>query len=67
MLDRLRISYTDCINRNEFIEYPQSILNNPHIINYFDSTQACYIGILAGLSYEKMKTKRVRPSLRIID
>jgi hypothetical protein len=49
------ISYTDCRDQREFTEYPQSILNNSHIINNFDSTQACYIGMLAGLSYEKMQ------------
>ena len=27
--------------------------NNPHIINHFDASQACYIGLLAGIFFEK--------------
>ncbi|MHB1948958.1 MAG: hypothetical protein ACYCQI_12700 [Gammaproteobacteria bacterium] len=60
------IAYTDSRNQQQFLENPQAIMRNSHVINHFDSTQACYIGMLAGLSYEKMQTKNVRPSLKIV-
>lgn len=38
----------------EFVEHPLAIVNNNHIISGFEPSQACYIGILAGISIEKM-------------
>lgn len=47
------IGYIDQNTRKEFVEYPLTVANNDYIISAFDSNQACYIGILAGISMEK--------------
>ena len=61
------ISYLDSHTRKIYVENPVSIINNYHAIRHFDPTHACYIGILAGLSFEKVQTKKLRPLLRIVD
>lgn len=48
------IGYFDQKSRQEFIEHPVTIVNNNHIISEFDPSQACYIGILAGSSLERV-------------
>jgi hypothetical protein len=47
------IGYFDQKTKQEFIEHPLTVANNEHIISEFDPSQACYIGILAGISMEK--------------
>lgn len=47
------IGYYDQKTRQEFVEHPLTIVSNDYIISEFDSSQACYIGILAGVSLEK--------------
>jgi hypothetical protein len=48
------VGYFDKKSKKEFVEHPLTIANNPYLIAEFDSSQACYIGILAGASMEKM-------------
>lgn len=51
------IKYYDKINKIEFIEHPITIASNEYIISEFDPTQACYIGLLAGIYMENKKIK----------
>lgn len=48
------IGYLDQKSRQEFIEHPLTIVNNNYIITEFDPSEACYIGILAGSSLERV-------------
>jgi len=50
---RGEVGYIDKKSRQEFVEHPLTIVNNKHIISEFDSSEACYIGILAGSTVEK--------------
>jgi hypothetical protein len=52
------IGYLDQKSRQEFIEHPLTIVNNNHIISEFDPSEACYIGILAGSSLERVLTSQ---------
>lgn len=53
-LDRSgKISYSDKKSGKTYNEHPLAIATNEHIISMFDPSQACYIGILAGISIEK--------------
>ena len=59
--------------RNELNAHPLSIAQDKIFINYFDVSQACYIGILAGISIEKKQytsltgiKKQIAPYLRIV-
>ncbi len=61
------IGYVDSRTRQVSLENPVAIMRNFHVITNFDPTQACYIGILAGLSFEKVQAIKLKPSLRIID
>ncbi len=47
------IGYINKKTRQEFTEHPLTLVNNYYIISEFDSTEACYIGILAGSSLER--------------
>lgn len=47
------IGYYDKKTGQEIEEHPIKIANNKMIISRFDPSQACYIGIQAGLSMEK--------------
>ncbi|OGT53631.1 MAG: hypothetical protein A3F17_01095 [Gammaproteobacteria bacterium RIFCSPHIGHO2_12_FULL_41_15] len=47
------IGYFDQKTKREFLESPLVVANNDHLITGFDPSQACYIGMLAGLSLEK--------------
>ncbi len=47
------VSYYDQKTHQEFIEHPLTIVSNNYVISEFDSSQACYLGILAGISMEK--------------
>jgi len=48
-----KIGYINKYTRKEFVEEPITIVNHRHIVSNFDPTQACYIGILAGMNIEK--------------
>jgi len=74
-----KIAYLDTINQKEYVEYPLTIVSTRHIISKFDPSQACYLGILAGLSIEKtmksdqktgdkqlQKMAAERPKLRVV-
>jgi hypothetical protein len=51
------ICYFDKKRQREFIESPLSISNNQKLISLFNSSQACYIGISAGIQFEKIAKK----------
>lgn len=44
------LSYVDTIDKKLLTENPAKMLMNKHLIQRFDSSQACYIGILAGIN-----------------
>lgn len=48
-----QVGYLDRKIKKEFLEHPLTLVNNRHIISRFSNNQACYIGILAGISMEK--------------
>lgn len=50
-----KILYRDKKCGKIYDEHPLVIAINEHIISMFDPSQACYIGILAGISIEKAK------------
>jgi hypothetical protein len=47
------VAYYDRRFKQEYVEHPITVSSNELIITNFDSSQACYIGILAGISMEK--------------
>jgi len=47
------ICFYDRKLQKEFTKSPLSIANNENLISLFNSSQACYIGILAGLQFRK--------------
>ncbi len=67
------LGYIDNKTQKDFLEYPLTIVDNKHIINNFDPSQACYIGLLAGISIEKSNENQLAnilkkpPTLRIIN
>lgn len=48
-----QVGYVDKKSKQEFVELPLTIVKNEYAISRFDPSQACYIGILAGISLEK--------------
>lgn len=71
------IGYIDNKTKQEFIEHPLTLVTNEYIVNHFDPSQACYLGILAGISMEKGLSSdkhsqdldrllQQRPKLRIV-
>lgn len=49
-----KIGYIDAFTKQEFLEYPEAIVNSEYIVSKFPPSQACYIGILAGIRIEKI-------------
>jgi hypothetical protein len=47
------VGYIDKKTKREFLEQPLVIVNHDYIMKEFDPSQACYVGILAGISMEK--------------
>lgn len=43
-----KIFYQDIVSQNSFSDAPLDIIQNSQLIVKFDSSQACYLGILAG-------------------
>lgn len=75
-----RIGYLDTKTGREFVEHSVTIATNDMIINRFNPSQACYIGILAGIRMERaiasdgksggsnaIKILNVPPRLRSVD
>lgn len=63
------LTYTDVKTNESFKESPLEIAQNHLLINQFDSSQACYIGILAGLMTIKQLNspcKTTKSFLRVI-
>lgn len=68
------VGYINRDTREEFIDNPVALANNKYLISQFNSCQACYIGIMAGISFEKnvepkkQKGESVdfRPVLRVV-
>jgi hypothetical protein len=65
-----KIGYLDTKTGSSYIESPATITDNRHIIDRFDSSQACYIGILAGARIKEEiangKIKAEKPILRLV-
>jgi len=74
-----QVAYIDTISKKKYLEHPITIVNTRHIILKFNSSQACYLGILAGVSIEKnmqidkktgskklLKISQKRAKLRIV-
>lgn len=47
------IGYFDQKTGQEFVEHPLSLVSNDFVVSELDPSQACYLGILAGISVEK--------------
>lgn len=47
------VGYFDRHTRKEFLQQPLEIVKDSYLISQFDPSQACYLGLLAGLSIEK--------------
>lgn len=54
------IEYIDKGTLQQFKEYPFAIAQNEYIVSQFDPSQACYIGLLAGISMEKALSHNVK-------
>ncbi len=52
------IGYIDQKSKEEFVASPVAIANNKYIVSKFSSSEACYIGILAGVHVAKNKNAR---------
>lgn len=74
------IGYFDQKTKKEFVEHPLTVAQSELLISRFDPSQACYIGLLAGISLEKALTIdqktgqntaqelfKKMPKLRVID
>lgn len=53
------ITYINIASNIIFIENPMYIFQNKNIINKFDSSQACYIGVLVGINLTKEEEKKL--------
>lgn len=68
------IGYFNKSSRREFTDSPVSLAKNDYIISKFSPSQACYIGILAGIFIEKNafglisggRPAAPRPALRVV-
>lgn len=49
------IVYTDSVTGNQYVEHPFAIIQNEYVMTRFDPGQACYLGFLAGIYFEKAK------------
>jgi hypothetical protein len=63
-----RISYLNTILNVSEEEHPITIAKNESMINQFDPSQACYIGILSGLDADRPTRKAdfIKPNLRLV-
>jgi hypothetical protein len=61
------ITYIDKVNSVQFKELPTAVIQSDYIINKFDPTQACYIGVLAGRLIEKTIARDKTPSSKTIE
>jgi hypothetical protein len=64
----------DKLTKQEILKKPLEIIKNPDFIKKFSPSLACYIGLHAGINYEKEKAKNqnanlkqhVKPVLRLV-
>jgi hypothetical protein len=49
-----RVSYIDKLSKEKYQEHPVTIVTTKSILRDFSPSQACYIGILAGLGLDKL-------------
>lgn len=56
------LTYIDMKTQKSYKESPIVIVQNTHVISQFDSSQACYIGILAGLMVAKQGEQIIKIS-----
>ncbi|MEO8400326.1 MAG: hypothetical protein ABI597_00845 [Gammaproteobacteria bacterium] len=61
------IVFTDRRSQETFVEHPDSILRNSHVLNNFDALQAFYIGMLVGLAFKKENTENFKPCLKVVN
>ena len=61
------ITYVDKVHRTQFKELPTAVIQSDYIINKFDPTQACYIGVLAGRLVEKTAAKDKTQSVEAVE
>jgi hypothetical protein len=63
------ISYLDTVKNLSYDEHPLAIAKNAALINQFDPSQACYIGVLSGLNANEpnKKVHFTKPNLRLVD
>ena len=59
------VGYYDKKLNEEFTEHPINIVKNENLIAHFNSSQAFYIGFLAGLKYQKEKNRPDKKEKRI--
>ena len=65
------IEYIDTITCIVYEDWPLNIARNRKIISGFDPSQACYIGVLAGVKTNKLSnkqdvSKRTKVMLRVV-
>lgn len=53
------VGYFDQKKQIEYLEHPLDIVNQTSLIMGFDPSQACYLGILAGIELEKKLAKDI--------
>lgn len=60
------ISYFDKITKRTLSSHVSKIVFDTEILSFFDNTQACYIGFLAGLLFEKelLSHKKTKEPMR---
>lgn len=64
------ITYLDMTLNKTYTEYPVEIIKNKYVITHLGSSQACYIGILAGMEATKhganIFSTPIKPTLTLI-
>lgn len=67
------LGYFNKETKEQFVACPIALANNEYIISHFNSCQACYIGILAGILMGKSETAKdrkknpvSRPALHVV-
>lgn len=61
-----RLVYSDHLTQITHTASAEAILTNSSLISQFDSVQACYIGIIAGMNTQKKAEKTAKPFLKLV-
>jgi hypothetical protein len=61
------VGYFDKKTQQSFVEQPITVVSDAYIIGQFDSTQACYMGILAGISIEKARSCDAKSGSKVLE